>query len=141
MDTKQLNKHELERRIASNQTRDTIATNKWLKQQGLNEQMMQDTSPKLLKALKRVEECLTKYFNLLSQSDIKQLQAFRQKMRTDNLRKQLRSSEADQVFKITTRTYRLAYRREENRYCQPKPTGKNAGCNMTANDPALHVLP
>ncbi len=80
MNTKQLDKHDLQRQIASNQTRDTIATNKWLKQQGLNEQMMRDTAPELLKALQRVEECLTKYFDLLSQSDIKQLLAFRKKM-------------------------------------------------------------
>jgi hypothetical protein len=114
MDTKQLNKHELERRIASNQTRDTIATNKWLKQQGINEHMMRDTSPKLLKALQRTEECLTKYFGLLSQADVKQLLAFRQKMRTDNSRKKLRPSAADQVFNITTRTYRLVHRLTEN---------------------------
>jgi len=114
MNTKQLNKHELGQQIARNQSRDTIATNKWLKQQGINEQMMQDTSPKLLKALQRVEECLTKYFGLLSQGDVKQLLAFRQKIRTDNLRKKLRPSAADAVFKITTHTYRLAHRLTEN---------------------------
>ena len=90
--------------------KDTAQTDKWLRENGVNAQIVSHTHGSLVQAQKKAHELLTKHADMLTPSQVKKLQGFQRKMNTGHIRKKLKPSSAQVVFSISTKIVRILYK-------------------------------
>jgi hypothetical protein len=93
--------------------RDTEATDKWLRENGINVQVMSHTHTKLVQAQHDAHHLLKSCTHLLTQSQIKKLQNFQRKMNTGHIRKKLKPEAANAVFNISTKIVRTMHKQQQ----------------------------
>ncbi len=90
--------------------KDTAQTDKWLRENGVNAQVVAHTHGSLVQAQKKAHELLTKHADMLTPSQVKKLQGFQRKMNTGHIRKKLKPSSAQVVFSISTKIVRTLHK-------------------------------
>ena len=90
--------------------RDTGLTDWWLRQNGINAQIISDTHSKLIQAQHEAHLLLSNHIDLLNKDQIQALKKFQRKMNTGHIRKKLKPEAAYTVLNISTKVARLMHR-------------------------------
>ena len=99
--------------IQSKSRRDNNATDKWLRENGINPNFLGTTDAKLLKAQQEAKILLTNYKHLLTNSQIKKLNNFKRKMNTNEIRVHMKPDAANKVFNISTKIVRALHKQQQ----------------------------
>ena len=99
-----------QRAIQHKAQRDTGLTDWWLRQNGINAQIIANTHSKLIQAQHEAHLLLSNHIDLLTTNQIKALQNFQRKMNTGHIRKKLKPEAAYTVLNISTKVARLMHR-------------------------------
>jgi hypothetical protein len=99
-----------QRAIQHKAQRDTGLTDWWLRQNGINAQIISNTHSKLIQAQHEAHLLLSNHIDLLTADQIKALKNFQRKMNTGHIRKKLKPEAAYQVLNISTKVVRLMHR-------------------------------
>ena len=99
-----------QRAIQHKTQRDTGLTDWWLRQNGINAQIIANTHSKLIQAQHEAHLLLSNHIDLLTTNQIKALKNFQRKMNTGHIRKKLKPEAAYTVLNISTKVARLMHR-------------------------------
>ena len=99
-----------QRAIQHKSQRDTGLTDWWLRNNGVNAQIISNTHGKLIQAQHEAHLLLSNHIHFLSSEQIKALKNFQRKMNTGHIRKKLKPEAAYQVLNISTKVVRLMHR-------------------------------
>jgi phosphoribosyl 1,2-cyclic phosphodiesterase len=90
--------------------RDTGLTDWWLRNNGINAQIICNTHSKLIQAQHEAHLLLSNHIDLLTSDQIKALKNFQRKMNTGHIRKKLKPEAAYTVLNISTKVVRIMHR-------------------------------
>ena len=90
--------------------RDSGLTDWWLRQNGINAQIIANTHSKLIQAQHEAHLLLSNHIDLMTTDQIEALKNFQRKMNTGHIRKKLKPEAAYTVLNISTKVTRLMYR-------------------------------
>lgn len=96
--------------IQQKSKRDTGLTDWWLRNNGVNAQIISNTHSKLIQAQHEAHLLLSNHIELLTSDQIKALKNFQRKMNTGHIRKKLKPESAYTVLNISTKVVRLMHR-------------------------------
>lgn len=91
-------------------SRDTVATEIWMKENGFNAGTFGNTHIELLQAQKIAQALITNNASLLTQSQTKIIENFQQKMTSSKLRSKLKPSAAYPILNINTKINRQLFK-------------------------------
>lgn len=99
--------------IYRKQKRDTAYTDGYIRNIGLNPNVISQVHGKLLDAQSQAHELLKNYTHCLTKDQIKTLKCFGQKMKNGEIRKKLKPEAAYPIFNITTKVVRILHRQAQ----------------------------
>ena len=101
--------------IQNKNKRDTGLTDWWLRNNGINAQIISNTHSKLIQAQHEAHLLLSNHIHLLSSDQIKALKNFQRKMNKGHIRKKLKPEAAYTVLNISTKVVRLMHRQAKEK--------------------------
>jgi len=105
-----MNKQEQQHQIRRQEQADTVATNDWLAEQGVDANTFGSVHIRLIQAQRQAHQLLTHHGNLLSKSQQGTLHDFLQQMARKHTRSKLKPAAAAPVLNISSKVNRLLFR-------------------------------
>jgi hypothetical protein len=110
-----MNKHIKQQQIARQQTRDTLLTNEWLKQQHICTERLYDTGTTLIQAEARARELISTYKAQLTEQKKASIENFLRRIENRRTRQRMKKDAGNSIFRIHTQLKRRLYREANKR--------------------------
>jgi hypothetical protein len=105
-----MNKNQQQHQIRRQEHADTVATNDWLAEQGVDANTFGSVHIRLIQAQRQAHQLLTHHGNLLSKSQQGTLENFMQQMSRKDTRNRLKPQAATPVLNISSKVNRQLFR-------------------------------